>query len=108
MGSQPHTAHTPSHHYAHVRFLRLLQPHGGARPFHQKSTYLTQLTLGPYAVQIWSRNPRISEATKPSKSIEWLGFRVQGLGLRHTDAYIYMYIYIYIYILKYIFIYIYI
>ena len=26
------------------------------RPFHQKSTRLTQLTLGPYAVQIWSRN----------------------------------------------------
>ena len=25
--------------------------------FHQKSTCLTQLTLGPYAVQIWSRDP---------------------------------------------------
>ena len=26
------------------------------RPFHQKSSCLTQLTLGPYVVQIWSRN----------------------------------------------------
>ena len=25
-------------------------------PFHQKSTCLAQLTLGPYVVQIWSRN----------------------------------------------------
>ena len=29
---------------------------GGVRPFHQKSTCLTQLTSGPYALQIWSRN----------------------------------------------------
>ena len=29
-------------------------PHGGVRPFHQKSTCLTQLTLGPCVVQIWS------------------------------------------------------
>jgi len=27
------------------------QPHGGVRPFHQKSTCLTQLTLGRYVVQ---------------------------------------------------------
>ena len=33
-----------------------LHPHGGSRPFHQKSTCLTQLSLGPYLVQIWSRN----------------------------------------------------
>ena len=26
------------------------------RPFHQKSSCLTQLTLGPYVVQIWSLN----------------------------------------------------
>ena len=31
-------------------------PHGGVRPFHQMSTCLTQLTLGPYVVQTWSRN----------------------------------------------------
>ena len=31
-------------------------PHGGVRPPHQKSTGLTQLTSGPYVVQIWSRN----------------------------------------------------
>ena len=30
--------------------------HGGVRPFHQKSACLTQLTLGLYAVRIWSRN----------------------------------------------------
>ena len=31
-------------------------PHGRVRPFHQKSTCITQLTLGPIEVQIWSRN----------------------------------------------------
>ena len=31
-------------------------PHGGVRPFHQKSTSLTQSTLGPCVVQIWSSN----------------------------------------------------
>jgi len=31
-------------------------PHGGVRPFHQKSICLTQSTLGPYVVHIWSRN----------------------------------------------------
>ena len=33
-----------------------VSPHGGVRPFHQKSSCLTQLTLGTYVVQIWSRN----------------------------------------------------
>jgi hypothetical protein len=40
-------------------------PHGRVRPFHQKSTCLRQLTLGPYAMQTWSRNPQNVEATKP-------------------------------------------
>ena len=31
-------------------------PHGGARPFHHKSTCLTQSTSGHCVVQIWSRN----------------------------------------------------
>ena len=31
-------------------------PPGGVHRFHQKSTCLTQLTLGPYVVQIWSRS----------------------------------------------------
>ena len=31
-------------------------PHGGVRPFRQKSTCLTQLTSGPYVVPVWSRN----------------------------------------------------
>ena len=57
-------------------------PHGGEQPFHRKSTCLTQLTLGPNVVLIWSRSPRISEATKPSNSNEWytgyLGLAIQG------------------------------
>ena len=44
-------------------------PHGGLRTFHQKSTCLTQLTLGPNLVQIWSRNTlelrRTSRAVTP-------------------------------------------
>ena len=32
--------------------------HGGLWPCNQKSTYLTQLTLGPHIVQMWSRNTR--------------------------------------------------
>ena len=31
-------------------------PHGGVRSVHQKSICLTQSTLGPYVVQLWSRN----------------------------------------------------
>jgi hypothetical protein len=31
-------------------------PHGEVRPCHRKSTCLTQSTLGPYVVQMWSRN----------------------------------------------------
>ena len=57
-------------------------PHGGVRPFHQKSTCLTRLTLGSYVVQIWSRDPRNlgKIATFPSKSAShvpsiWPGFR---------------------------------
>ena len=32
-------------------------PHDGLRPFHQKSICITQWTLGPYVVHIWSCNP---------------------------------------------------
>ena len=46
-------------------------PHGGIRPFHQKSTCLTELTSGPYVVQIWSRNARNFEETKRSYSTVW-------------------------------------
>ena len=43
---------------------------GGSGPQHiyQKSTYLTQSTLGPFVLQIWSRNVRESERSKPSNS----------------------------------------
>ena len=44
------------------------RPHGGVRPVDQKSTCLTQLTLGPDVVQIWSRNGANFEPTKPSYS----------------------------------------
>ena len=40
--------------FSHVLASR--QPHGGVRPFHQKSTCLSQLNLGPHVGQIWSRN----------------------------------------------------
>jgi len=43
-------------------------PHGGVRPFHQTSTWLTQSTLGPYGAQIWSRNPPNLAGSKPAKS----------------------------------------
>ena len=48
-------------------------PHGGVRPFHhQKSTCLTPSTVGRYAVQIWLRGSRTSEATEPSNStVRW-------------------------------------
>ena len=48
-------------------------PHGAVRFFHPKSTCLTQSTLGPRAVQIWSRDARKFEllVTKPSKFTVW-------------------------------------
>ena len=39
-----------------MRGLGFRVPYGGVRPFHQKSTCLAQLTLGPNVVQIWLRN----------------------------------------------------
>ena len=52
--------------------------HGGVRPFHQKSTCLTQLTLGPYVVQNWSSYGRKFDPTKPSYSTV-RGFRSKDL-----------------------------
>ena len=40
-------------------------PHDGLRPFHQKSTCVTQSTLGSYAVQIWSRNRQFQVERNP-------------------------------------------
>ena len=40
--------------------------HSGARTFHQKSTCLTQLTLGSHVVQIWSRFHPSLEETEPA------------------------------------------
>ena len=50
-----------------------LPPHGGLRPFHQKSTCLSQLPQGPYVVQSWSRTPRV------------LGIETRGGGERHEE-----------------------
>ena len=46
-------------------------PHGQVQPVHQKSTCFTQLTSGPSVVQVWSRNVRKSEGTKPASSTVW-------------------------------------
>ena len=43
-------------------------PHGGVRPRHQKSTCVTQSTLGPNVVKLWSRNPPDLEGTKLTHS----------------------------------------
>ena len=43
-------------------------PHGGVRPFHQKSTCLTQLSLGPCMVQIWPRCCHFPGERKPRTS----------------------------------------
>ena len=56
-------------------------PHGGVRPFHQKSTRLTQSILGPYAVQIWSRYARNFEPTKLSNPPRGGAGRVRTLAI---------------------------
>ena len=56
-------------------------PHGGVRPFHQKSTCPKQLTLGPCVVQIWSRAPRNSAGSNPAYSTEWMSW---DHNLRYT------------------------
>ena len=61
-------------------------PHGGARPFHQKTTCLTQSTSGPYVVQIWSRHDRKSERTRPSKSTVWNYYISRGSCLTETKT----------------------
>ena len=49
--------------------------------FRQKSTCITQLTLGPHVVQIWSRNVRKSERTKPANSTVW-----RDHSTRHVES----------------------
>jgi len=64
---------------------RRFPPDGGVRPFHQKSTWLKQLTLGHYLLKIWSRYVRNVEPTKSSNSTVWImplsRVEVQGLGV---------------------------
>ena len=55
-------------------------PHGGVRPLHQKSTCLTQSTLGPDVLQIWSRYGQNLDRTKPLYST----VRTTGLSTRRT------------------------
>jgi len=75
-------------------------PPGGVRPFHQKSTCITQSILGPYVVHIWSRNFLKFRGNEPLElhrveawawspgssgsrsSIQVSGFRVDGSGFR--------------------------
>ena len=56
---------------------------GGVSTFHQKSTYLTQLSSGPNVAQIWSCNPRISEATKAPNTTVWHSHAFQPIRFKH-------------------------
>ena len=59
-------------------------------PLIKKSTCLTQLKVGPYAKQIWSRYIKTNDSTKPSKSVvcRWVLTDCPRLDLkrRHTLA----------------------
>jgi len=57
----------------------IVKPLGGVRPFHQKSTCLTQSTLGPNVVQIWSHN---TLKLRGNETLEL--HRVFGVGAYHT------------------------
>ena len=60
-------------------------PHGGLRPFHQKSTRLTSLTLGPNVVHNRSRNPRIPEATNFLYPSVWLRDVGKGPSVKERE-----------------------
>jgi len=57
-------------------------PHGGLRPFHQWSNCITQLTLGPYVVQIWSHNTLKFWGNKP-RVLHRLGTNVNATYRSH-------------------------
>ena len=61
------------------------RPHCRVRPFHQKSTCLTLLNLGPYVVQIWSRDPNF-KVTKTSNSTKRFDAPGTTLASALTDA----------------------
>jgi hypothetical protein len=61
---RPHAFKRDHNLYMNIRFAEQPQPHGGARPFLEKSTGFTQQTLGPCVVQIWSRYGQISTQQK--------------------------------------------
>ena len=65
-------------HYESLRVPLHAQKRSALRPFHQKSTCLTQLTFWPYVVQIWSLSLRISAWSKPSNSNVWT-YRLKAL-----------------------------
>ena len=62
----------------------LVPPTRRSTTLSSKSTCLTQLTLGPYVVQVWWRNPRMSEETKPLNSVEWPVIFLLHAGLPGT------------------------
>ena len=57
--------------------------HGGVRPLHQKPTCLMQLTLGPHAVHIWSRNPLELKGneTRVLHRVSWNIYVAQFVGI---------------------------
>ena len=61
----------PPHTVEHDPFIERTILSSRERPFHQTLTCLTQLSSGPYVVQIWSRYVLTFEPTKPSSFTEW-------------------------------------
>ena len=95
-----HTSQPPSYGTASQDPCVQPLPHGGARPFHPKSTCISRLTLGPNVVQIWSHDTPESGTTEtfalnrvafgvrvPDFGIGvWgFGFRVSSFGLKVED-----------------------
>ena len=65
-----HSTKTSSCNYLRYQ-ATTANPHGGVHPFRQKSTCITQSTLGSDVVQIWSRYCGNFHIQKPSYSTEW-------------------------------------
>ena len=60
-------------------------PHGGVLPFHPKSTCLPQSTVGPYVVQIWSRD---SPESSPNETFVLHYVDIVGLSLERRQGYL--------------------
>ena len=62
---QSHARTIPGHGWQGCASGQAPIPHGGLGPFQQKSIRLTQLTLGPCVVQIWSRYSELPGGRNP-------------------------------------------